>query len=48
MLTSRNDDKDTKTFSEADDDGKVNEGMCIRILKIGVSSAVKCIIGSLK
>ena len=42
MLIAQNDDEDTKTFSEADDDGKVNDGMCRGILQIGVSSAVKC------
>ena len=41
MLIVGNDDEDTTTFSEADDDGKVNEGMCRGILKIRVSSAVK-------
>ena len=41
MLTALNDDEDTKTFSEYDDDGKVNEGMCRGILKIGVSSVVE-------
>ena len=55
ILIAGNDDEDTNTFSEVDDDGKVNEGMCRGILKIGVSSAVKwnmgvwnegCIIGA--
>ena len=45
MLTAGNDDEDTKTFSEADDDGKVNEGMCRGILKIGISLVVKCNMG---
>ena len=45
MLTTGNDDEETKTFSEADDDGKVNEGMCRGILKIGFSSVLKCIMG---
>ena len=45
MLTTRNDDEDTKTFSEADHDGKLNEGMWRGILKIGVSSVVKCNMG---
>ena len=45
MLTAINDDEDTKTFSKAGDYGKVNEGMCRGILKIGVSLAVKCNMG---
>ena len=47
MLTARNDDADTKTFSEYDGDGKVNEGMCRGIFKIGVSLAVKFNMGVL-
>ena len=45
MLTAGNDDEDMKTFLEADDDGKLNEGMWRGILKIGVSSALKCNMG---
>ena len=45
MLIAQNDDEDTKTFSEANDDCKVNEGMCRGIFKIGVSSAIKCNMG---
>ena len=46
-LTAQNDDEDTKTFLEADDDGKVNEGMCRGIFKNGVSLALKFNMGVL-